>query len=461
MLAAVADMVIGMLNPQWLLTLYGGYKQQQAFDEAKEANEAQMEELRRLMGPERLNQLDSMTKELNRAELREIHQTTQELVDTARAQTGQSLAYLDQQQGEIGQRYEDVQRGFSQSAQEIAAGYGDLKREGLSYLEGAGTQAREDLREQFENLRGQTQASLTGRGFGGSTAYSNIQTGINEQEADAAERLRVNLDRERLGFVSDVDSRRLAYLGGAAQTAAGIGGQRLSAMERLAAVRSAAQGAGYGRELGAATTGSLAYTGALGRMNESALANYLRATGEYAQTVQGFNYAYPQTNMWQQIADRMWQNEALKKQAAASGPNELDYANTAIGALGLAAAGGTTASAAGLAPLALFCDRNKKKDIKELSIEEEDSFLDGIEGRLPLYSWTYKDTNDPAEHVGPMAQDWKVATGLGDGTTINTIDAVGVLLVCVKGLSGKIRELENRLDFMNASNDQIRTQLLS
>jgi hypothetical protein len=53
---------------------------------------------------------------------------------------------------------------------------------------------------------------------------------------------------------------------------------------------------------------------------------------------------------------------------------------------------------------------------------------------LPLQSWSY--TNTPGtRHVGPMAQDFQAAFGLGtDDKTIATVDADGVALAAIQGL---------------------------
>ena len=47
------------------------------------------------------------------------------------------------------------------------------------------------------------------------------------------------------------------------------------------------------------------------------------------------------------------------------------------------------------------------------------------------------------EHVGPMAQDFKAAFGLGDSDKeIQAVDAFGVLLMAVKALSEEVEQLK-------------------
>jgi hypothetical protein len=62
--------------------------------------------------------------------------------------------------------------------------------------------------------------------------------------------------------------------------------------------------------------------------------------------------------------------------------------------------------------------------------------------RLPITSWSYR--NEPtARHLGPVAQDFYQAFGLGDSDrTISTVDANGVALAAIQGLNAKL-EAEN------------------
>ena len=60
---------------------------------------------------------------------------------------------------------------------------------------------------------------------------------------------------------------------------------------------------------------------------------------------------------------------------------------------------------------------------------------------LPVSFWNYK--NDDVRHIGPMAETFQEATGLGDGMTIDFIDAFGVLLAAVRGLASQVEELQH------------------
>jgi hypothetical protein len=72
---------------------------------------------------------------------------------------------------------------------------------------------------------------------------------------------------------------------------------------------------------------------------------------------------------------------------------------------------------------------------------------------LPVSTWRYKTEPPEIRHLGPMAQDFMGAFGLGDSDKhINFVDANGVLLVAVQALyrqlvalEGQVAELKSRL----------------
>ncbi|HVF34803.1 MAG TPA: tail fiber domain-containing protein [Candidatus Saccharimonadia bacterium] len=69
---------------------------------------------------------------------------------------------------------------------------------------------------------------------------------------------------------------------------------------------------------------------------------------------------------------------------------------------------------------------------------------------LPLSTWRYKNS-EHEQHLGPMAEDFAAAFGLGGSTAhIGTLDADGVALAAIQGLNAKLerenRELRERLE---------------
>lgn len=76
---------------------------------------------------------------------------------------------------------------------------------------------------------------------------------------------------------------------------------------------------------------------------------------------------------------------------------------------------------------------------------------------LPLATWSYIAQGEGVRHLGPMAQDFRAAFGLGENdTTISTLDADGVALAAIQGLNLK---LEAERDALRAENAELRERL--
>ena len=72
---------------------------------------------------------------------------------------------------------------------------------------------------------------------------------------------------------------------------------------------------------------------------------------------------------------------------------------------------------------------------------------------MPIESWNYRTQDASIRHIGPMAQDFHAAFGLGeDELRINTIDIDGVNMLAVQAL-------ENRTRMLQAENDALRDRL--
>lgn len=83
------------------------------------------------------------------------------------------------------------------------------------------------------------------------------------------------------------------------------------------------------------------------------------------------------------------------------------------------------------------------KSSKDFKTDKEpaDGSLDAVR-KMPVERWTYKPgIADGGRHIGPYAEDFKKATGSGDGKTINMIDAIGVTMGAVQELADKVDKL--------------------
>jgi hypothetical protein len=87
-------------------------------------------------------------------------------------------------------------------------------------------------------------------------------------------------------------------------------------------------------------------------------------------------------------------------------------------------------------------DRNAKEN---LSPVDGRAVLEKVAG-LPLNEWNYKTQDASERHLGPMAQDFRAAFGLGpDDTHIADIDLGGVALAAIQGLYTQMQEENARL----------------
>src|SRR5262249_24925948 len=60
---------------------------------------------------------------------------------------------------------------------------------------------------------------------------------------------------------------------------------------------------------------------------------------------------------------------------------------------------------------------------------------------LPMQSWNYKTQGEGIRHLGPIAQDFHAAFGLGeDNRHIAIVDEGGVVLAAIQGLNQKVEE---------------------
>jgi hypothetical protein len=104
-------------------------------------------------------------------------------------------------------------------------------------------------------------------------------------------------------------------------------------------------------------------------------------------------------------------------------------------------------------------DRNAKKDFEPVSAQE---ILEKV-ATLPLSRWNFKELPN-GTHLGPMAQDFHAAFGLGNTDAgIATVDADGVALAAIQGLNEKVegrsQKSESRIQKLEAENLELKTRL--
>jgi trimeric autotransporter adhesin len=88
-----------------------------------------------------------------------------------------------------------------------------------------------------------------------------------------------------------------------------------------------------------------------------------------------------------------------------------------------------------------FSSRAAKRNVESVDPE---TVLDGVED-LEIHTWEFRH-DGTGRHVGPMAEEFAETFGLGDdGESIATIDAEGVALAAIQGLSRKLDERDERI----------------
>ena len=84
-------------------------------------------------------------------------------------------------------------------------------------------------------------------------------------------------------------------------------------------------------------------------------------------------------------------------------------------------------------------DVNAKKDI----VEADPAHVLERLSKVPVSTWRYKDLDGEVLHMGPMAQDFYAAFGLGgNDKRIATVDSDGVALAAIQGLYKLVQELQ-------------------
>jgi len=79
---------------------------------------------------------------------------------------------------------------------------------------------------------------------------------------------------------------------------------------------------------------------------------------------------------------------------------------------------------------------------------------------VPVTAWNYKAQEVSIRHMGPMAQDFYAAFGLGeDDKHISTVDADGVALAAIQGLQEIVKEKDAKIFRLEEKNAELERRL--
>ncbi len=100
-------------------------------------------------------------------------------------------------------------------------------------------------------------------------------------------------------------------------------------------------------------------------------------------------------------------------------------------------------------------DKNQKSAIEPLDYNQ---VLEKLVSSVPVQKFSYKNASQDEKYIGPFAQDWHAAFGLGTkedaGKRIDTINPAGVSLACIHALYERVVALEAEVAKLRAENDK-------
>ena len=175
----------------------------------------------------------------------------------------------------------------------------------------------------------------------------------------------------------------------------------------------------------------------------SAAGTYSFAAGARASAAQNGTFVWSDGSDGDTILSSTAAYQFLAR--ASGGVTFWTNAASTVGAT-LAPGSGTWASAS---------DRNLKTDVARI---DDAAVLDKV-AALPINRWSYKSERG-VHHVGPMAQDFYAAFGVGeDDKHITSIDEDGVALAAIKALHAENGALHAHVAVLDVENARLRARL--
>jgi len=112
--------------------------------------------------------------------------------------------------------------------------------------------------------------------------------------------------------------------------------------------------------------------------------------------------------------------------------------------------------AAGGSGWSAVSDRNRKENFLAMEGEELLARL----RHVPVTSWNYRTQDASIRHMGPMAQDFRAAFGLGESELmINSVDIDGVNLAGVQAVAARTEVLKQQVGALTAENAALRARV--
>ncbi len=243
---------------------------------------------------------------------------------------------------------------------------------------------------------------------------------------------------------------------GSSTVAGGVSNSAISAIATIAGGSNNIAGAGFPYFQGQGTfIGGGTHNIAVGDYSVTAGGYYDSTSGQYGVTPGGYKncasgdytFAAGQQAKARHNGSFIWADNS-----------GVDFSSDTLNEFSVRASGGTrifsnsslTAGvtlAPGASAWASVSDSNMKRNIRAVDGKAILAKLKNV----PIKRWSYKSQNSSIEHIGPMAQDFYTAFGLGDNNkTISTIDPSGIALAAIQELKRENDALNMRVDALES-----------
>ena len=198
----------------------------------------------------------------------------------------------------------------------------------------------------------------------------------------------------------------------------------------------AAVGGGYGN------TAAGSFATLPGGYNNSADGNYSFAGGQNAHALHNGSF------VWADFNGTSFSSTTANQFLIRAGGGVTLYTDSS------ASVGATLPAGSG--SWSIVSDRNLKANFASV---DDLQLLEALAG-IPIQTWNYKTQDTDIRHLGPMAQDFHAAFGVGENdTTISTVDAQGVALAGVQGLYHLAQDQAAQLKTHQAQIDDLQARL--
>lgn len=169
--------------------------------------------------------------------------------------------------------------------------------------------------------------------------------------------------------------------------------------------------------------------------------------GQRSEAIGDYTFAFGRRAIADDIGAMLFADGSTSTAFNSITPNEFAVRATG-GVRFITNAGGSGARlASGGSSWIALSDASAKENFEAVDTQ---AVLDAIRD-MPIMTWNYISQDERIRHMGPVAQDFSAAFGLGeDPLGINTIDADGVALAAIQGLAEELEERDAEIASLEA-----------